>query len=150
MKFTLIENETPYPIFLQINDNNFKLAASELGAVWKLLSSNYLVNKDVIPKASFKPLYAVKDDSAIYNNWLYDFDTLENLINYLILHGFKDNDIIRADFTNYDIFEIDVPETIYFTKDYINTVNMDWVNVDKIIADLHSSLIFYGFERKDN
>ena len=150
MKFTLIDNEIAYPDFLQTNDDNLKLVASELGKIWDLLSSNYLVNQDVIPKISFKPLYAVKDDSTIYNNWLYDFDTLENLINYLILHGFKDNDIIRADFTNYEIFEIDVPETIYFTKDYINTVNADWAKVDKIISDLHSSLAFYGFERKDN
>lgn len=150
MEFKKIETNTPYPDFLKINDDNFKVVSNEMASVWKVLTDNYIVDPSIVPTSVFKPLYAIRDDSAIYKNWLYDFNKLETLINHLINKGFNKNDIIRTDFSNFKVFTLNIPETIYFTKDYIDTVNKDWLKVSELIGDMNASLIFYGFKRKEN
>ena len=62
MEFKKIETNTPYPDFLKINDDNFKVVSNEMASVWKVLTDNYIVDPSIVPTSVFKPLYATRDD----------------------------------------------------------------------------------------
>ena len=147
MEFRTIKEGTQYVDFLKINDDNFSDFISEMENIWDVLEENYLVKPEIIPNIVFRPLFGVKDDSRLYRDWIYNFNCLETFVNQLISKGFLKNDIVTPDFQQYEHIFIDVPETIYFNKQYLDTINKDWLKVGEIITNLNASLIFYGFQK---
>lgn len=148
--FNPIVKNLKYIEFLRRIDNNYTVLSAEVDNIWQILTDNYVVLQKDVSHVRFKKIFSVRDDSTIYRNFISNGGKAETLLNYLIEVGFVERSIVRVDtFLNFEPIQIEIPETLVFTEDYITQINKDWQDIEKLINALNASLIYYGFKRKE-
>lgn len=141
-----IQTGTKYIDFLKTNDDNFATVKGEIENIWDVLTKNYLVEAPIY--FQFETLYGSKDDVFVYEKLLTNFKTLIKILNELI-DEFNLNAIIEVETSDdYKPISFELPESLRFSRKYIDLINTDWMLVGNLIAKLNASLIYYHYKEE--